>query len=39
MKSNRINIEVDLGIGNSEAKMMTCDYSYDYIRINASYKS
>ena len=39
MKSKRINIEVDLGIGNSEAKMMTCDYSYDYIRINASYKS
>ena len=39
MKSNKIKILIDLGVGKSNAKMITCDYSYDYIRINASYKT
>ena len=39
MKNNRITIAIDLGIGKGDAKIMTCDYSYDYIRINASYKT
>ena len=39
MKNNRITIVIDLGIGKGDTKIMTCDYSYDYIRINASYKT
>ena len=39
MKSKKIKILIDLGVGKSNAKMTTCDYSYDYIRINASYKT
>ena len=39
MKSKKIKILIDLGVGKSNAKMITCDYSYDYIRINASYKT
>ncbi|GBC24348.2 arginine biosynthesis bifunctional protein ArgJ beta chain [Rhizophagus irregularis DAOM 181602=DAOM 197198] len=29
-----LEINVDLGIGNEEAKMWTCDYSHEYITIN-----
>jgi glutamate N-acetyltransferase/amino-acid N-acetyltransferase len=39
MKKNRINILVDLKIGLGKAQIMTCDYSNEYININASYKS
>ena len=39
MKNDQILISIDLGVGKSAAKMMTCDYSYDYIKINASYKT
>ena len=39
MKNDQIIISIDLGIGKSKTKMMTCDYSYDYVRINASYKT
>ena len=39
MKNDQIIISIDLGIGKGTAKMMTCDYSYDYVRINASYKT
>jgi len=31
---------VDLGgIGNEEATYWTCDFSYDYVRINGDYRS
>ncbi len=39
MKNDQINILINLGIGKSSSQMMTCDYSYDYIKINASYKT
>ena len=39
MKKDQIMISIDLGIGKGAAKMMTCDYSYDYVKINASYKT
>ena len=39
MKNDQIMISIDLGLGKSAAKMMTCDYSYDYVKINASYKT
>jgi glutamate N-acetyltransferase/amino-acid N-acetyltransferase len=28
---------VRLGAGRGEARIWTCDYSYDYVRINAEY--
>jgi glutamate N-acetyltransferase / amino-acid N-acetyltransferase len=32
-------IRVDLGLGDAEAAILTCDLSYDYVRINAEYRS
>jgi glutamate N-acetyltransferase / amino-acid N-acetyltransferase len=32
-------IELDLGIGDGEAQYLTSDLSYDYVRINADYRS
>jgi glutamate N-acetyltransferase/amino-acid N-acetyltransferase len=37
MKAPEILIELDLGLGNAQAEMYTCDYSYDYVKINAEY--
>ena len=37
MASKEVTITVDLGSGNAEATFYTCDFSYDYIRINAEY--
>jgi len=34
-----IDIEVDLHIGQGEATVWTCDFSYDYVRINGDYRS
>ena len=28
---------IDLNLGNQTAEMYTCDFSYDYVRINAEY--
>jgi len=36
---NDLEITVDLGIGNEEAKMWTCDYSHEYITINGQYRT
>jgi glutamate N-acetyltransferase/amino-acid N-acetyltransferase len=32
-------IELDLGLGEGEAQYLTSDLSYDYVRINAEYRS
>jgi glutamate N-acetyltransferase/amino-acid N-acetyltransferase len=32
-------IELDLGLGDGEAHYLTSDLSYDYVRINADYRS
>jgi glutamate N-acetyltransferase/amino-acid N-acetyltransferase len=32
-------IELDLGIGDGEAQYLTSDLSYDYVRINADYRT
>lgn len=32
-------IEVRLGRGDAETRVWTCDYSYDYVKINAEYRS
>ncbi len=32
-------IRVDLGRGAAQARLWTCDFSYDYVKINAEYRS
>ncbi len=34
-----VQINIDLNAGNASITMWTCDYSYDYIRINADYRT
>lgn len=34
-----IDILVDLHVGDAEATVWTCDFSYDYVRINGDYRS
>jgi len=39
LKQNEIIITVDLKNGTSEDVMWTCDFSYDYVKINGSYRT
>jgi glutamate N-acetyltransferase/amino-acid N-acetyltransferase len=39
MKQAEITVRVDLGRGNASATVYTCDFSYDYVKINADYRS
>jgi len=39
MKRGEITIAVDIGIGQGEATVWTCDLTHGYIDINASYRS
>lgn len=39
MDQNEITIRVDLNRGNAESKVWTCDFSYDYVKINAEYRT
>ncbi len=39
MQSAEITIRVDLGRGQAAATLWTCDFSYDYVKINADYRS
>ncbi|MFH1091015.1 MAG: bifunctional glutamate N-acetyltransferase/amino-acid acetyltransferase ArgJ [Pseudomonadota bacterium] len=39
MKSDRINLDINLGAGPGQAEILTCDFSLDYVRINADYRS
>ncbi len=32
-------VQVDLGVGDGRATMLTCDLSYEYVRINGEYRS
>ncbi|MFO0773343.1 MAG: bifunctional glutamate N-acetyltransferase/amino-acid acetyltransferase ArgJ [Nitrospiraceae bacterium] len=38
-RRKEFTIEVELGLGEAEAHMWTTDLSYEYVRINASYRS
>lgn len=38
-KRKEFTIEIDLGLGSAAARMWTTDLSYDYVKINASYRS
>jgi glutamate N-acetyltransferase/amino-acid N-acetyltransferase len=39
MAEPEILIRVALGRGDAHARVLTCDFSYDYVRINAEYRS
>ncbi|MDX8386583.1 MAG: bifunctional glutamate N-acetyltransferase/amino-acid acetyltransferase ArgJ [Gallionella sp.] len=39
MQQSDITIRVILDRGTAEAMLWTCDFSYDYVKINASYRS
>ncbi|MGA9666684.1 MAG: bifunctional glutamate N-acetyltransferase/amino-acid acetyltransferase ArgJ [Gallionella sp.] len=39
MRQSDITVRVALGRGKAEATLWTCDFSYDYVKINASYRS
>ncbi|GAA5110905.1 bifunctional glutamate N-acetyltransferase/amino-acid acetyltransferase ArgJ [Alloalcanivorax gelatiniphagus] len=34
-----ITIRVDLGTGQGQGQVWTCDFSYDYVKINAEYRT
>lgn len=39
MKESEILVRVDLARGNATCTVWTCDFSYDYVKINADYRS
>ena len=39
MKEPEITVHVVLGRGKSDVTIWTCDFSYDYVKINADYRS
>jgi glutamate N-acetyltransferase/amino-acid N-acetyltransferase len=39
MDNAEITIRVGLGRGDVSASVLTCDFSYDYVRINAEYRT
>jgi glutamate N-acetyltransferase/amino-acid N-acetyltransferase len=39
MAQAEITVRVDLGRGQAAANVYTCDFSYDYVKINADYRS
>lgn len=39
MKGSDIDIEISVGVGTAGVSVWTCDLTYEYIRINADYRS
>jgi glutamate N-acetyltransferase/amino-acid N-acetyltransferase len=39
MREAEIDIAVELGRGAAEDTVWTCDFSYDYVKINAEYRT
>lgn len=39
MKEAEILVRVDLARGDAQSTVWTCDFSYDYVKINADYRS
>lgn len=39
MKCDDIDISIEIGRGSAAASVWTCDFSYDYVKINAEYRS
>jgi glutamate N-acetyltransferase/amino-acid N-acetyltransferase len=39
LKKPEFNLTIDLKMGHGHASMLTCDFSVDYVKINADYRS
>ena len=39
IKKPEFSVTLDLHLGTGQAKMLTCDFSIDYVKINADYRS
>ncbi len=39
MEKDELTVNVDLGLGDASEWIWTCDFSYDYVKINAEYRS
>jgi len=39
MKQSEFTVVIDLNMGQGQASMLTCDFSIDYVKINADYRS
>ena len=39
LKQKEVKLKVDLNLGSAEAKAWGCDLSYDYVKINADYRT
>jgi glutamate N-acetyltransferase/amino-acid N-acetyltransferase len=39
MKAREVSVRLDLGLGKAAWTYWTCDFSYDYVKINGSYRS
>ncbi|PKO50125.1 MAG: bifunctional ornithine acetyltransferase/N-acetylglutamate synthase, partial [Betaproteobacteria bacterium HGW-Betaproteobacteria-21] len=39
MKEAELTVRIDLARGSASATVWTCDFSYDYVKINADYRS
>lgn len=39
LSADEISIDVDLGAGDSSATVLTCDLTYEYVRINGDYRT
>ena len=39
MKAKDVHVRIDLGLGTGSWKYWTCDFSYDYVKINAAYRT
>jgi len=39
LKEKEVNIKIDLKKGTCSDRIWTCDFSYDYVKINGSYRS
>jgi glutamate N-acetyltransferase / amino-acid N-acetyltransferase len=39
MKPAEIAVRIELGRGNAATTVWTCDFSYDYVKINAEYRT
>ena len=39
LQGDEVVVEIDLGVGAAEATVLTCDLSYEYVRINGDYRT
>ena len=39
LNQKEVKLKVDLNLGSAQAKAWGCDLSYDYVKINAEYRS